>query len=160
MYRDNSSLSNNMYSDSMVYSSRVPVFRSSYYERLFSKHEVYEVSFVSAAAPVLPASNTNNMNNKRMLVYSPNMKNAQNILMNRVRKMIMVAIENNNNALVIGIYGNQLFDNSQTSVLTSVFNQVLKSDGLGKYFIKVVFALFVKDSHSNEMFKQFSASFS
>lgn len=35
MYRDNSSLSNNMYSDSMVYSSRVPVFRSPFYERLF-----------------------------------------------------------------------------------------------------------------------------
>ena len=135
MYHEARKCTDTIYTDTMVYSSKIPAFRSSSDETLLKKSSVFQVSVITAIAPDLnhgdyekdPSSN---------IVYIYPVK-AKEALLTRARRMIMVAIENQNKALVI-----QMDGNTNTTVWREVFETLLIKEGLGKFFQKVVYAIY------------------
>ena len=76
--------------------------------------------------------------------------------------MVLVAISKRNKALVIGMYGNSLFENidsNKLGILINAFKQVLINEGFGKQFTKVVFAKYTNDPQKSPILAQFSKTF-
>lgn len=74
-----------------------------------------------------------------------NTRNRQRVLTDRIRNMINLAHQQNNNALVIGVYGNSLF-NDPNCIMPQIFKNLLIRENLARHFQKVVFAAIGKDS--------------
>lgn len=139
----------NYYTDSMIYSPNVPVFRDDRNESLLPVDEYFTVNVITSAAP-----NKSKIDKEK---YSMNSKPDLNkILLTRIRKIIICAIDKENDALVLGAYGCGVFGNDPKDV-SKIFKKVLVDEDYGKYFRKVVFA--IPGPHS-ENFKAFSAEFS
>lgn len=122
MYKANLESTDDLYNDYMIYSSRVPVFRSPYRERLLSGREVFEVSVITSAAP-----NLNIMKNEEgPLMKTINLwwKGYKGKLTERCRKILYLAIEKGNEAIVLGAYGCGGFGNSPEKI-SRVFKKLL-----------------------------------
>lgn len=153
MYKANSKSTDDLYNDYMIYSSRVPVFRSSYRERLLSGREVFEVSVITSAAPNL--QNINKDNGPIMKAFKLWWKGYKGKVTDRCRKILCLAIEKGNEAIVLGAYGCGVFENSPDKI-SKIFKKLLIDEGLGKYFVKVVFAILDRNSDN---FKAFDKTF-
>ena len=150
MYKYNLKNSNNdsFYNDYMIYSSRVPVFRSDVSERLFSKNEVFETSVITSAAPNL----------HDVSKYQQERKHYKTIFYERCRKILLLAIEKHNDAIVLGAYGCGVFENDPRFV-SSVFKKLLVKgkngdEPLGNYFTKVVFSIISSKSENYQVFSK------
>lgn len=149
MYKYNRKIKDDdFYNDFMIYSSRVPVFRSSYRERLFGKREVFEASVITSAAP-----NLHNINKKGAFLKALSLwwNQYETRLKNRCRKILLLAIEKGNEAIVLGAYGCGVFENSPEKI-SKIYKELLVDEGLGKYFVKVVFAIIDKKSNNYKAF--------
>lgn len=139
----------NYYTDYMIYSPNVPVFRNDQDESLLPPNEYFTVNVITSAAP-----NKTKIDKEK---YSMNSKpNLNALIQTRIRKIVKCAIDKKNDALVLGAYGCGVFGNDPKDI-SKLFKNVLVKEGLGFYLHKVVFA--ITGPHS-ENFKAFSAEFS
>ena len=146
MYKYNKNCTDDLYNDYMIYSSRVPVFRSSFCERLLSQSEIFLVSIITSAAP-----NLQNINRSCTPSLLLKWKGYEKILQKRMRKILAVAINNGNDAIVLGAYGCGVFENDP-KIVSKFFKKILVDEGFGKYFVKVSFAILGKRSENFRVF--------
>ena len=116
-----------LYSDHMIYSPRVPVFRDDAGRLL---EEPYEVAFLTSAAP-----------NRGAIRDENTAARIRDVLHGRARKVLAVALANGHQRLVLGAWGCGVFRNDPTEV-AEVFAELLRPGGeFTDRFEHVVFAV-------------------
>ena len=114
----------NRYSDSMIYSPDVPVFRDDDHSLLPA---AYRASFITSAAPLSKHLHPEE------LVHIPD------ILRHRIRKIMTVAQVHGHDSLVLGAWGCGAFGNDG-HLVAQLFHQALENDFNGA-FKEVTFAI-------------------
>jgi uncharacterized protein (TIGR02452 family) len=129
MYEANRQSSTCLYTEHMIYSPDVPVFRDDDDALL---DEPYAVSFVTA-----PAVNAGVVREKE----PRNVARIEPVMLARIEKVLAVAVANGHEVLVLGAWGCGVFRNDPTQVADG-FARHLKGDGRFRLaFRKVVFAV-------------------
>ena len=134
MYRYNTENQINTYSDYMLFSPYVVVFRD-IEKGLLEKPFV--VSVVSVPAPNRSAGARNEPK-----------ATIRNVLLRRIRWMLVCAAKHGNKNVVLGAWGCGVFRNDPVQV-ASCFKQVLTDEGLGYCFDEVCFAIYGKPGNLN-----------
>ncbi|TDD88533.1 TIGR02452 family protein [Actinomadura rubrisoli] len=116
-----------LYSDHMIYSPDVPVFRD---DAGLLLEEPYEIAFLTSPAP-----------NRGAIRDSAVAERVPEVLRARARKVLAVALVNGHRRLVLGAWGCGVFRNEPTEV-AEAFAGLLRPDGeFGNRFEHVVFAV-------------------
>jgi uncharacterized protein (TIGR02452 family) len=129
MYNYNRGIKTCLYSDYMIYSPKVPVFRDDY-NRLLD--EAFRISFITA-----PAVNAGVIRERE----KENIEKMHSIMIDRIKKILLIAALHNNRAIVLGAYGCGVFRN-KTEDVAGYFKKVLHDDGYKLLFDKIVFAIY------------------
>lgn len=130
MYEFNIKMGSALYSDHMIYSPDVPVFRDKNY-RLTD--EVVLCSFVSA-----PAVNAGVIREKEC----HNIKKISPTMRRRIERILRVAAHHGHEAIVLGAFGCGVFKNNPNEV-ARYFRELLVGEGkYAKQFRRVVFAVY------------------
>lgn len=138
MYEYNRSRKTCLYSDHMIYSPKVPVFRDDN-DRLLK--EPYLVSFITSPAVNAGVVRAREMDNKERI---------DEVMIERIKKILSVAALNNNKAIVLGAYGCGVFRN-RTEDIAEYFKKVLYDDGYKFLFDKIVFAVYDKSPNKDKV---------
>ena len=93
MYDYNRGIKTCLYSDYMIYSPKVPVFRDDNNKLL---NEAFLVSFITA-----PAVNAGVVRERE----KENLEKIHSVMLDRIKKILLVAALNDNKAIVLGAYG-------------------------------------------------------
>ncbi|OAS13332.1 TIGR02452 family protein [Paenibacillus oryzisoli] len=131
MYVYNRTLKTCLYSHYMVYSPRVPVFRSDDCTLLESP---YLVSVLTA--PAVNAGVVREREPQQVDKIEP-------VMLERIRYILSVAAINGEKAIILGAYGCGVFRNNPGDV-ARMFKQVLINEGYGMLFDRIVFAILDK----------------
>lgn len=129
MYDYNWNIKTCLYSDYMIYSPKVPVLRDDKNKLL---DEAFLVSFITA-----PAVNAGVVRERE----KGNIEKIHSVMINRIKKILLIAALNNNKAIVLGAYGCGVFRN-KTEDVAEYFRKVLNEDGYKLLFDKIVFAIY------------------
>ncbi|RCX12063.1 uncharacterized protein (TIGR02452 family) [Anaerobacterium chartisolvens] len=129
MYDYNWGIKTCLYSDYMIYSPKVPIFRDDNNKLL---NEASLVSFITA-----PAVNAGVVRERE----KGNIEKIHSVMINRIKKILLIAALNNNRAIVLGAYGCGVFRNKAEDV-AEYFRKVLVEDGYKLLFDKIVFAIY------------------
>lgn len=133
MYKFNRKNSSLLYSDYIIYSPNVPVFRDTKYNLL---NEPYFISFISSPAVNCSMKNLE-VNDIKKVMYE------------RIKKIIRVAVINGSRGIVLGAFGCGVFKNN-TKDVADYFYRVIYKEGYIKYFDKIIFAV---PGNKNDDFK-------
>jgi uncharacterized protein (TIGR02452 family) len=129
MYEANRRFASCLYTDHMIYSPDVPVFRD---DADILLDEPYLVSFVTA-----PAVNAGVVRSKE----PRNIVRIEPVMLARIEKVLSLAVANGHDALVLGAWGCGVFGNDARQV-AGAFAQHLTSEGrFRSAFRKVLFAV-------------------
>lgn len=142
MYQHNQTLRTGFYSDYMVFSPDVPVFRHDNGTLLESP---YLVSMITSPA----------VNAGVVLEREPRKADKIDVVMlTRIKKILAVAKAQKQEALVLGAFGCGVFKNNAMTV-AELFNKALEDVRFKNQFKKVVFAVYegAKVGYSQLMFK-------
>lgn len=131
MYSYNRGLKTCLYSDYMIYSPAVPVFRSDEGRLLDSP---YLVSMITA-----PAVNAGVVRERE----PEQVKRIEPVMLERIRYILSVAAHHGDKALILGAFGCGVFRNNPGDV-AGMFKQVLADERYGSLFDRVVFAILDK----------------
>lgn len=129
MYEYNANLDTALYSDYMIFSPHVPVFRNDDGQLLV---EPYRVSFITA--PAVNAGVVREREPHNVVQILPTMKR-------RIEKILAVALAHHQEILVLGAFGCGVFRNSPDEV-ASIFHDVLGQPPFKGAFQRVVFAVY------------------
>ncbi len=140
-YRRNKEAGNSIYTDNMIYSPRVPVFRDRY-DRLLDSP--YHVSILTA-----PAVNRRAVERSEPELLSK----VQATMDKRIEKVLKVALFKDHEYLVLGAWGCGVFGNSSEKI-AELFKKNLKKYHNSGGFEEVVFAVLDR-SQEEETFKTF-----
>lgn len=77
---------------------------------------------------------------------------SEEIMERRIRKIISLAIDKKNEAIVLGAFGCGVFKNDP-EVVSQIFKKILVDEGLKNYFSLVVFPIY-KNEVNYEAFKE------
>jgi uncharacterized protein (TIGR02452 family) len=144
MYRHNVKLHNGIYSDYMVFSPRVPVFRDAEEETLLDTP--YFIGIVSA-----PPVNAGLVQDSEGEGAKEKIDEA---MMKRIEKILAVALLNKQEALVLGAFGVG-FQRNKAEDVAEYFRILIKEDNrYNRAFKKIVFAVF-DESVNNETIQTF-----
>ena len=143
MYDYNRSLKHCYYSDYLSYAPEVPVLRDDHDQLL---DELYLVSMITA-----PAVNAGVVQEREA---DPRPKIRQ-VMLERIKKILLVAALKQNRVLILGAYGCGVFRN-QTEDVADYFRVVLFELGLGVLFERIVFAIYESRGEQDKkmVFKQ------
>jgi uncharacterized protein (TIGR02452 family) len=134
MYEHNRALRTCLYSDYMIYSPRVPVFR---HDRGDLLDEPYVVSFITAPAVNAAAVRKNEPHNIPDIL--PTMRR-------RLARLLWAAQQMQHSTLVLGAWGCGVFGNDPASV-AELFHQALGRDGsFANCFRRIVYAVHDRSS--------------
>jgi uncharacterized protein (TIGR02452 family) len=122
-----------LYSDAMIYSPEVPVFRDDAHDLLPAP---YRASFITSAAPLTKHLGPHEYHQLRGLLAS------------RIRKIMTVAQVHGHDALILGAWGCGAFGNNG-NLMADLFHQALTED-FGGAFKAITFA--VADTSPQERF--------
>lgn len=128
MYKYNRENYNSLYSDYMLYSPYVEVFRDSKSYNFLENPKT--VSVVTA-----PAVNRNIADLKH------SQKEIFNCMLNRAEKILSIAAENGDKNIVLGAWGCGVFKNSVRDI-AEIFRKLLIEDNYQSLFDKVIFAAY------------------
>lgn len=142
-YQKNRQSGTGLYTNNMIYSPRVPVIRDEDGNFLESP---YSVSILTAPAVNRKAVEKNEP--ERLSEVKPTMDD-------RIKKVLLVAVDNNHKDLVLGAWGCGVFDNDP-GVISKLFRKNLEEgETFHSEFEKVVFAVPDEPSMSNyKVFKE------
>lgn len=129
MYDYNKKVGTGLYSDYMIYSPNVPVFRNDHDMLL---NLPYCASFITA-----PAVNAGIVRDRE----PRNKERIDQVMIERIKKILCVASYHNNRAIVLGAYGCGVFQNKIEDV-SGYFRNILLDQGYGKLFDRIVFAIY------------------
>lgn len=138
MYDYNWSLKNCYYSDYMIYSPKVLVFRDDNDGLL---DQPYLVSFITA-----PAVNAGIVRERER----GNVEKIHSVMIERIKKILSVAALNNSKAIVLGAYGCGVFRNNSEDV-AEYFRTVLFDQGFNRLFERITFAIYDNSTDSNKI---------
>eukprot|EP01025_Chloroclados_australasicus_P019545 TRINITY_DN20673_c0_g1_i3.p2 TRINITY_DN20673_c0_g1~~TRINITY_DN20673_c0_g1_i3.p2 ORF type:complete len:279 (-),score=21.67 TRINITY_DN20673_c0_g1_i3:395-1231(-) len=141
MYNDNKRTNSTFYSDHMIYSPSVPVFRNDNDQLL---DEPYYVSFITAAA----------VNAGLVRKRSPNESSSiGNIMQHRIQRVLTLALLQKNDAIILGAWGCGVFQNDPRLIAECFAQSIRQDERFVDKFRKIVFAIPEgKDGHL-EIFK-------
>lgn len=130
MYQQNRSNRSLLYSDHMIYSPRVPVFRNDRNELL---EEPVEVSFITA-----PAVNAGAVRAKQRR----DRKRIAEVMRERIAKVLALAVHHEHRVIVLGAWGCGVFQNDPHEI-ARLFREQLLDDGavFARAFERVTFAI-------------------
>ncbi len=141
-YQVNKEFGSALYTDYMIYSPKVPVFRD-------DKDQLMDKPFSTAfiTAPAVNAS----------AIYKEELENRGKIektMINRIKKILCLAADRDHDAVVLGAYGCGVFKNSPQDEV-EYFHDCLWGDfPLGRLFDQIVFAVLArKDKTTYNIFK-------
>ncbi|MEK3947093.1 TIGR02452 family protein [Paenibacillus sp. FSL H7-0703] len=142
MYGHNRKLRSCFYSDYMIYSPEVPVFRDDQGTLL---EKPYQVDFLTA-----PAVNAGVVRERE----PEQVNRIGEVMLERIRYVFGMAKQNGVEHLVLGAYGCGVFRNKPEEVALW-FKQVLVDEGYGLLFDRIVFAVLDRkaDQHTLNSFK-------
>lgn len=136
MYETNRKTKSCLYTDYMVYSPDVPVFRNDNGDLLDSP---YHLSFITS-----PAVNAGVVKAKERHITQTHI---DSVMKKRIEKILAVALHNNYEVIVLGAFGCGVFKNSPKAV-AGYFNEILKNNPKFKNkFEKVIFAVLDHSEH-------------
>ena len=107
-------------SDNMLYSPNIPVIRDDSC-KLFDPSQIFRINIISSAA----------VDNRRHDVSNP-----QEIMEERIRKIITLAAWKKNDVLILGAFGCGVFKNNVNDIC-DIFAKILIEEGMKNYFKKV-----------------------
>ena len=142
MYRYHREKGNCLYSDAMIYSPDVPVFRGDDHELLPSP---YPASFITSAAPLATHVNIYELRYLPKVIYV------------RALKVLAVAKAHGHDSLILGAWGCGAFGNNG-NLVADLFHKALTQDFAGA-FKEVTFAI-VDTSSEGRFIRPFSRRFS
>lgn len=116
-----------LYTDYMIYSPKVPVIRD---DNCTLLEEPYCVSMITS-----PAVNVGAIRNKE------DFKQVKEVMLKRIEKILALAIEHKDEAVVLGAYGAGVFRNQPEDV-ANYFKEILCKKGYKKAFKKIVFGIY------------------
>jgi uncharacterized protein (TIGR02452 family) len=122
------------YSNDIIYSPNVMIFKDEY------GNELDEVSFVNVITS--PAINKSAIENYGAREYNGSLdeNKIDDVMKNRIRKILKVAILNNKDSIILGAWGCGVFGHSPVKVC-GYFNEIIENE-LGKYFKNIIFAIY------------------
>lgn len=132
MYQFNRECTSLLYSDHMIYSPMVPVWRNTKYELL---DDPYCISFITA--PACNASRGIPAAELKPTMYK------------RCKKILDLAIVNGSKGIILGAFGCGVFKNKSEDV-AGYFKKLLIDEGYSKFFDKIVFPI---PGSKNSIFK-------
>lgn len=141
MYKYNRKYKTGLYSDYMIYSPRVPVFKDDDGKLL---DKPYEVSFITA-----PSVNAGVVIKQE----KENIGNIEGTMINRIRKILLVAAVNEEKSIILGAYGCGVFKNRPIDV-AKYFKKILIDENLKAMFKRVTFAIY-DNSANKQVIKAF-----
>ncbi|MHA1274390.1 MAG: TIGR02452 family protein [Promethearchaeota archaeon] len=141
-YESNKKFRSALYTDNIIYSPKVPVFRDddgTFLDKSFL------ISIISAPA----------VNARIIKRYeSHNIEKIGSVMMNRIDKILSIALINNVEALVLGAWGCGVFKNKPSDV-AKYFHKFLGDKGkFSKTFKKIIFAVYDR-SKNKKIFNAF-----
>lgn len=129
MYEHNRRLKTSLYSDYMIYSPRVPVFR---YETGELREMPYHVSFISAPAVNASAIRKNEPENTPKI---------HTYMAQRLMRILWVARKMGHKTVVLGAWGCGVFGNDPEEV-AGIYRKMLAPGGLSRgWFAHIVYAV-------------------
>lgn len=127
-YEENKIFKSALYTDHIIYSPDVPVFRDSYGYFLESP---FEVSFITAPAPNAGVIARNEQEN---------ISKIDSVLRSRMAKILSIAVAHGHRAIVLGAWGCGVFKNDP-KIVAKFFKELLFGDFLGAFDV-VVFSVY------------------
>jgi len=147
MYEYNRGRRTYLYSDHMIYSPSVPVFRNDDGDLL---EQPYKLSFITS-----PATNIGAIRNNK----PEEMAHVETTMLRRMDKVLALFVHNNIEHLLLGAWGCGVFQNEPKDI-ARYFHHYLNPDGkYGKCFKSVVFAVYDR-SKDRENIGAFEQTFS
>ncbi|MNC15183.1 hypothetical protein D3C75_629880 [compost metagenome] len=138
MYRYNRNLKTCLYSDHMIYSPRVLVFRE---DRGGLLDTPYVVSMITA--PAVNAGVVREREQENVKLIAP-------VMLERIRFILSVAAHHGEKAIVLGAFGCGVFRNNPSEV-AGRFKQVLVDEGYGSLFDRIVFTILDKSAEQKTL---------
>lgn len=130
MYQTNRNLKSCLYTDNIIYSPQVPVFRDDNGNLL---DFYYLLSVITSAA----------VNAGAVLRSKEKISQAEikNVMSERAKKVLAVAVINNYRNIILGAWGCGVFQNSPRDIAEIFHHHLVKNDYFKNYFDRVVFAI-------------------
>lgn len=150
MYHFNRADGNLLYSDHMIYSPLVPVFRNDG-DQLIERP--YFVSIITSPAVNRGALIENQPNNAHRI---------EAVMKERIEKLLSVAVINKQSTLILGAWGCGVFRNKTTDVAAWFAHHLLHNEVFRHAFKRVVFAIYdpsEKKQSKDAFVKEFSRPF-
>lgn len=123
---------NMLASDYMILSPDVPVFRDDRYNFLPQPFNLSVITSPAVLKKYYLQKTTNEKKDNKIINQA---------MLERIRKIILLAIQEGYDAIVLGAYGCGAFGNDSKDV-SKMFKDVLVNEGLQNYFKKITFAIF------------------
>ena len=144
-YQYNRSLHNHFYSDRIIYTKGVTVFKTDdEIPRLMPEHDWFQVDVITCAAPYIA---------KRKYTNRTVLKN---LFKSRIKNIFEVALENGITTLILGAFGCGAFKNPP-ELVASAFYETINENRYAEQFDRIVFA--IKKSERNTNYQFFSEAF-
>lgn len=143
MYEYNRNKKTMLYSDYMIYSPVVPVFRDDQGDLL---ENIYTTAFITSPAVNLGALKRNTPNEELLVIAT---------FKKRLEKILAIAYQHNHKTLVLGAWGCGVFGNDPV-VIANLFNGYLGKEGCYRAcFDHIVFAIYGKEDVYQPFVKNF-----
>lgn len=155
-YKYHKDLEDFKFSDKIIYTPNVVVLKTDTPNpQILDKEKRYMVDVISSAAPRLKIKD----NNGNVSIIKVNENEMLKIFKDRIRKIIKIAIVNNNNNIILGAFGCGAYMNNPTLVARA-FKEVLINENLYTYFDNIIFAILITKEKDKDNFKIFENKFS
>lgn len=144
MYETNRAYKSLLYTEHMIYSPLVPVFRNDE-DQLLDKH--YLVSIITSPA----------VNKGALMTNEPeSLPKIESVMLNRIENILSVAVANQQTTLILGAWGCGVFRNSTADVAAWFAHHLLKNETFKNAFTRIVFAIYdpSEKKKTAEAFKQ------
>lgn len=139
MYDINRANNTCLYTDNMIYSPLVPVFRD---DRDIFIDEPYKVSIITA-----PAANAGAVkNNERHRLHE-----IESVMLARIEKVLSVAVANKQTTIILGAWGCGVFRNNPAEIANWFAQHILENETFKNAFEKVVFAVYDTSEHRHNL---------
>ena len=135
--------SNFKYSDYMIYSPSVPIFRDERTEKLLNEEDVFCTDIITSAAP----------NKDEMVKNGQNIKCLQDVLYIRCEKILRCAIDHGAKALILGDFALSCGGNDP-KLMILIFKDLLHKREYKEYLNVVVFNVNDSDSKNGKELKK------
>ena len=153
------SLKSNIYSDRIIYSPRILVFKSdNFIPSYLPERNQFEIEVITCAAPNLNRKPNQEMNPEIVKFNRVSESQLYKIQESRTKKILSVANENEIDILILGAFGCGAFKNNPYSVAEAFRVNIYE---LFKYsFKEISFSIFYSNESSKENYTAFKEIFS